>query len=93
MADIQTKRRAIVRVPGILSGEPVVEGTRISVRTVVLSFADYGSAAGVETALPTLREEDVETALRYYRARREEINRNIEENDEGEDIPYDELGR
>ncbi len=70
MADTQTKRRAIVRVPGILSGEPVVEGTRISVRSIVLYYHEYRSAEPLVQALPTLRPEDVETALQYYRASR-----------------------
>ncbi len=92
MADVQTKRRAIVRVPGILSEEPIVEGTRISVRSIVLYYHEYRSAERLVQALPTLRPEDVETAMKYYRVHREEINLHIAENNEGEEIPYDELG-
>ncbi len=91
MADVQAKRRTIVRVPGILSGEPIVEGTRIPVRAVVLFHYEYKTPEGVLTALPSLSVADVEMALRYYHAHRDEINRYIAENNEGEDIPYDEL--
>lgn len=87
----QTKPRTIVRNPRILFGEPIIEGTRIPVRAVVLYKYEYGDVEGVLTALPTLRAEDVEIAMRYYADHREEINRHIAENNEGEDIPYDEL--
>ena len=87
----QTKQRTIVRNPRILFGEPIIEGTRIPVRSVVLYLHGYGDIAGVLTALPTLSAADVATALQYYREHREEINRHIAENNEGEDIPYDEL--
>jgi uncharacterized protein (DUF433 family) len=91
MADVQAKRRTIVRVPGILSGEPIIEGTRIPVRAVVLYYYEYKTPEGVLTALPSLSVADVEMALRYYRAHRDEINTHIAENNEGEDIPYDKL--
>jgi uncharacterized protein (DUF433 family) len=80
-----------VRNPGILHGEPTIEGTRIPVRAVVLYHHGYGDIAGVLTALPTLSATDVVTAFRYYREHREEINRHIAEDNEGEDIPYNEL--
>jgi uncharacterized protein (DUF433 family) len=91
MADVQAKRRTIVRVPGILSGEPIIEGTRIPVRAVVLYYYEYQTPEGVLTALPSLSVADVETALHYYRTHRDEINTHIAENNEGEDIPYDKL--
>jgi uncharacterized protein (DUF433 family) len=87
----QVKARTIVRNPRILFGEPIIEGRRIPVRAVVLCHHGYGTVTGVLEALPTLTAPDVETALRYYREHREEINQHIAENNEGEDIPYDEL--
>ncbi len=87
----QLKARTIVRNPRILFGEPIIEGTRIPVRSVVLYNYECGDAEGILTALPTLRAEDVETAMRYYAEHCDEINRHIAENNEGEDIPYDEL--
>lgn len=89
----QIQARTIVRNPRILFGEPIIEGTRIPVRSVVLFHYSYGNIAGVLSALPTLSASDVETALRFYREHRDEINKHIAENTEGEDIPYDELVR
>lgn len=87
----QIKVRTIVRNPHILSGEPIIEGTRIPVRAIVLYHYSCGDIPGVLTALPSLNGTDVETALQFYRDHREEINTYIAENNEGEDIPYDEL--
>lgn len=91
MVQEQTKARTIVRVPGVLGGEPILEGTRISVRSIVLYVYDYGGKAEVADGLPPLTLADVEAALRFYREHRDEINVYIAENNEGEDIPYDEL--
>ena len=92
MADVQAKRRTIVRNPRILFGEPTIEGTRVPVWTVVLSNYVYaGNLHDILEAHPSLREEDVETALRFYRDHRQGINECIAENTEGEDIPYDKL--
>jgi len=87
----QVEARTIVRNPRILFGEPIIEGTRIPVRSVVLYKYEYGDTEGVRTALPTLCDKDVETAMRYYAEHRHGINTHIAENNEGEDIPYDDL--
>ncbi|MDQ2787986.1 MAG: DUF433 domain-containing protein [Chloroflexota bacterium] len=87
----QVKARTIVRNPRILFGEPTIEGTRIPVRSVVLYHYSYGDIAGVVSALPTLSASDIETALHFYREHRDEINKHIAENTEGEDFPYDKL--
>jgi uncharacterized protein (DUF433 family) len=88
----QTKPRAIVCNPRILFGEPTVEGTCISVRTIVIANYAFGGVEQVQEQLPTLSIPDIEEALRYYRAHRDEINQFIAENNEDEDIPYDKLG-
>ena len=54
MVRAESSRRTIVRNPGILHGEPTIEGTRISVRAVVLYHYGYGNIEGVLQALPTL---------------------------------------
>ena len=87
----QVKARTIVRNPRILFGEPTVEGTRISVRTIVLARYMFGSAERVQEQLPTLRIPDIEAALDYYQDHRDEINAHIAENNEDEDIPYERL--
>lgn len=87
----QVQARTIVRNPRILFGEPTIEGTRISVRTIVLARYMFGSVERVQEQLPTLRIPDIEAVLDYYRGHRDEINTYITENNEGEDIPYERL--
>lgn len=87
----QVQARTIVRNPRILFGEPTVEGTRISVRTIVLARYMFGSTEHVQEQLPTLRIPDIEAALDYYQGHRDEINTYIAENNEDEDIPYERL--
>jgi uncharacterized protein (DUF433 family) len=70
----------IVRKPGILGGEPVVRGTRISVRSVVLAASEYGAPAGVVQAYPQLSPAEVSDALAFYEAHKAEIDRYIQAN-------------
>ena len=67
----------IVRNPHVLGGEPVVRGTRISVRGVVLASREYG---GVPQAYPQLTLADVHAALAFYEAHQAEIERRIRAN-------------
>src|SRR5688572_26416649 len=75
--DVAVQRPAtdgrIVRRPGILGGEPIVRGTRISVRSVVLASREYGAPEGVLEAYPQLTTVDVDDALAYYGAHKAEI--------------------
>ncbi|MDQ2785893.1 MAG: DUF433 domain-containing protein [Chloroflexota bacterium] len=81
----------IVRHPKILSGEPIVAGTRVSVRTVVLMHRLYKDFAGVQQALPHLSQADIEEALRYYKSNLAEIERYIAQNDVDEDLLHENL--
>jgi len=92
MAEAYPSARAIVSRPDVLSGEPTVAGTRPSVRTIVLAHYAFGGVGQVQEQLLTLNLPDIEAALRYYRAHRDEINQHIAENNDDEDIPYDKLG-
>lgn len=78
MARTGSKTQLIVRVPGIHGGEPVIRGTRVPVRTVVLSLGDYDGdprrlAEDFELDLAA-----VESALAYYASHRDEIERIID---------------
>lgn len=64
----------------VLGGEPIVRGTRISVRSVVLAAREYGVPEGVIQAYPQLSEADVHGALAYYEAHRAEMERYIKAN-------------
>ena len=70
----------VVRNPGILGGEPIVRGTRISVRSVVLASREYGAPEGVLQAYPQLTPAEVHDALAYYAAHKPEIDRYIQAN-------------
>ena len=70
----------VVRHPGILGGEPVVRGTRISVRSVVLAAREYGAPEGVVEAYPQLTPVEVSDALAFYEAHKAEIDQYIEAN-------------
>ena len=71
---------AIVCDPAVLGGEPTVQGTRISVRSVVLAAQEYGGVEGARRAYPQLERQVIQQALRYYQAHRAEIERYIEAN-------------
>jgi uncharacterized protein (DUF433 family) len=60
--------------PTIQGGEPVVRGTRVTVRSVVLAEREWGGVDGVRSAYPGLAAEDVADALAYYEARQDAID-------------------
>ena len=70
----------IVRDPRILSGEPTVKGTRVSVRAIVLALRYDGSLSEVEQHFPHVDRAVIEEALAFYEANRAEIDRYIREN-------------
>lgn len=77
----------ISRIPGVVGGEPVIDGTRVPVRVLVqaMRFSDNDSAR-VLTGYPRVSQEALTEALAYYEQHREEIEGYIRENeDEGED--------
>ena len=70
----------IVRDPQVLSNEPIIRGTRLAIRHIVLPAQDYDGSAGVLDAYPQLTSEDVEEAFRYYETHRAEIDEHIRVN-------------
>jgi uncharacterized protein (DUF433 family) len=56
----------IVRDPGVRSGDPVVEGTRITVGDVAERFYKLGRSSSSIASDLGISEEEVEEALRYY---------------------------
>ena len=68
----------IVRVPGIHGGEPVIRGTRVPVRSIVVSYEQYdGDLTRVGEAF-LVGPVAIEAALAYYRTHRDEIDQIIE---------------
>ncbi|HLH22401.1 MAG TPA: DUF433 domain-containing protein [Chloroflexota bacterium] len=72
----------IVRNPRVLSGEPTVSGTRVSVRVIVETLRQDGDIASLLDAFPRLTREDIEDALAFYEANRAEIDHYIQENED-----------
>ncbi len=65
-------RQYIVRDPAICGGEPVVKGTRVTVRTVLASLAEGMTVAEIVKDFPTLDEEAVRAVIAFAAASAEE---------------------
>ena len=61
-----------VRDPQICGGEPVIKGTRVTLRTLLASLADGDSVSDLLEAYPSLSEEDVRAAIAFAAASAEE---------------------
>jgi uncharacterized protein (DUF433 family) len=55
----------IVREPGICGGEPVIRGTRVSIRTILASLAEGASTADIIADFPTLTDDDVRAVIAF----------------------------
>jgi uncharacterized protein (DUF433 family) len=75
----------IVRDPRILSGEPIIRGTRISVRAVVLALQFDDSMEEVERHYSHVEREALEEAVAFHAANRAEIDRHIRQNQDETD--------
>jgi uncharacterized protein (DUF433 family) len=81
-----TRHRYIVTDPDILSGEPIIEGTRTPVRAVVELWRQGLLAEEIPVQLPHLTPAQVFDALSYYSDHQEEINSHIERNSIPDDL-------
>lgn len=79
---LDPKYPGIVSHQNICDGEPVIIGTRITVRTIVEYYRLYGEINRIIAALPHLNESQVKEALSYYYDHQDEIDKHIAENDE-----------
>lgn len=75
-----TDYRYIVRDDGILTSEPVIEGSRTPVRAIVELWRMGIAPEGIPQRLPHLTLAQVFAALTYYSDHQEEINNYIEKN-------------
>ncbi len=62
----------IVRDPQICGGEPVIKGTRVTIRTVLASLAEGATIEEILKDFPTLTEEDVRAVIAFAAASAEE---------------------
>ncbi len=70
----------IVRDNRILSGEPIIRGTRTPVRAIVETWRMGVAPEEIPKGLPHLTLAQVFSALTYYSDHQEEINNYIERN-------------
>jgi uncharacterized protein (DUF433 family) len=75
----------VVRNPRILGGEPIVEGTRVPVRTIVEATRYVGDIDKIVDGYPMLDRASIESALDFYRHHKAEIDRYIAENQDPTD--------
>lgn len=61
-----------VRDPRICGGEPVLKGTRVTLRTVLASLAEGSTVAEILQAFPTIDEEQVNAAIAFAAASAQE---------------------
>ena len=83
----QTKHPYIITDHAILSGEPIIEGTRTPVRAIVETWRLNVPPEEIPSRLPHLTLAQVFDALSYYSDHQEQINAHIERNR----IPPDKL--
>jgi uncharacterized protein (DUF433 family) len=81
-----TQHRYIVTNPRILSGEPIIEGTRTPVRAIVEIWRQGVLPEAIPGSLPHLSLAQVFDALSYYSDHQAEINAYIERNRIPEDL-------
>jgi uncharacterized protein (DUF433 family) len=62
----------ITRNPQVCGGEPIIKGTRVTLRTVLASLADGDRPEDILKDFPTLTDEDVRAAIAFAAASAEE---------------------
>jgi uncharacterized protein (DUF433 family) len=75
-----TEHPHIVKVDGICGGEPVIEGTRVSVKAIIEYYKLGMGPEEILDELPHLSPAQVFDALSYYHDHQEEIEKAIQEN-------------
>ena len=83
---VATEHLYIVTDEKILSGEPIIKGTRTPVRAVVEIWRMGVAAEEIPKRLPHLTLAQVFDALSYYSDHHDEINAHIERNRIPEDL-------
>jgi uncharacterized protein (DUF433 family) len=65
-------QKFIERRPQICGGEPVIKGTRVTVRTILASLAEGASVQEIVADFPTVSPEAVRAMIAYAAASAEE---------------------
>jgi len=77
MVKTRARSHLVVRVPGVHGGEPVIRGTRVPVRSIVVAYDQHGGDLERVGEAYLVGREAIEAALAYYEAHRGEIDRII----------------
>lgn len=62
----------IIRDPHVCGGQPVIKGTRVTLRTVLASLAEGATIQQIVEDFPTLTEEDVRAVIAFAAASAQE---------------------
>jgi uncharacterized protein (DUF433 family) len=62
----------IARDPGVCGGEPVIKGTRVTLRTILASLAEGATGREILEDFPTLTEEDIRAVIAFAASSAEE---------------------
>ncbi len=62
----------ILRDPQICGGEPVIKGTRVTIRTILASLVEGATIEQILKDFPTLTEKDVRAVIAFAAASAEE---------------------
>jgi len=81
VSDLNDTFPGIESRPGVCGGEPCIVRTRIPVWVLEQARRLSVSEAELLRSYPTLRAEDLANAWAYVRSHRDEINRQIQENE------------
>lgn len=75
--EIKTEHPHIVKVPGVLGGEPIIAGTRVGVAFIARLLQAGEEPSEIIAAYPHLAPAAVYDAISYYLDHREEIDQLI----------------
>lgn len=62
----------VVRDPCVCGGEPVLRGTRVTLRTILASLAEGASVEEIRRGFPTVSEEAIRAVIAFAAASAEE---------------------
>lgn len=84
------EKRHIVATPGTLGGKPRIDGTRISVQHIAISYISGQSIEEIVEAYEGITHADVFAALTYYYDNKDEMDAKIKRDDEEYEKLYQE---
>jgi uncharacterized protein (DUF433 family) len=62
----------IIRDPGVCGGQPIIKGTRVTVRTILANLAEGADTDEIVADFPTLTAQDVRAVIAFAATSAEE---------------------